>query len=297
MDDEVALIQTQVGLTERGRKENNAAQIDDEENEAFDAPPAKKAAKKAPKKATKHASTHHGPTMFTAAAAEFIAMTLFVFIGCGSAMAVAKVDGYAWVLQVSLTFGLAIAVLAYTIGHYSGAQINCAVTFGLAVSGHLDWLQALANFAAQLLGALLGSFLTKLMFSKASDKTGGLGTNAVQEGYEWYQALLGEFIGTFLLMFVVLEVAIDKGTAANRAMSALVIGFAVFLAHSVLVPVDGCSINPTRSFGPAVIRAVFYKEIDAKGQREVGFLKEMWIFWVGPLAGAASAAGVYLAFQ
>merc|ERR1719453_2634263 len=82
-----------------------------------------------------------------AVAAEFIAMTLFVTISCGSAMSVAKSEGSAWVLQVALTFGLSISALAYAIGHYSGGQINCAVTFGLMALGKLGVAQGFANFA------------------------------------------------------------------------------------------------------------------------------------------------------
>merc|ERR1719482_1677703 len=87
--------------------------------------------------------------------AEFVAMTLFVFIGCGSAMSVAKLEGSAWVLQVSLTFGVAITVLAYTIGHYSGGHINCAVTLGLVITGNCSVLQGIGNLVAQLLGSVL----------------------------------------------------------------------------------------------------------------------------------------------
>merc|ERR1719387_1446250 len=93
---------------------------------------------------------------------------------------------------------------------------------------------------------------------------------------------------TFLLMFVVLQTAIAEASLANRTMACIAIGFAVFLAHSVLIPIDGCSINPTRSFGPAVVARLRYGEKAAKG------ISDMWVFWVGPLTGAALAAGTYM---
>lgn len=218
----------------------------------------------------------------SAAAAEFVAMTLFVIIGCGSAMGSATEPG--WVLQVSLTFGLAITALAYTVGHYSGAQINCAVTFGLVVSGNLSAAQGALNFVAQMLGSVVGAFILTKMITEEQDKTGGLGTNGVSEGKSNFNALVGEICMTFLLMFVVMEAAVNPAAKANSAVAPLAIGFAVFLAHSVLIPIDGCSINPTRTFGPAVIRKFMYKSS--------GTFDDMWVFWAGPLIGAGLAAVV-----
>merc|ERR1719265_1489629 len=86
-----------------------------------------------------------------ACAAEGLAMMLFVIIGCGTAMSVAKESG--WLLQVSLAFGLAITSLAYTVGNYSGGQINSAVTIGLVVMGHISVMQAIGNIVFQVLGS------------------------------------------------------------------------------------------------------------------------------------------------
>uniref|UniRef100_A0A7S0BBU1 Aquaporin n=1 Tax=Pyrodinium bahamense TaxID=73915 RepID=A0A7S0BBU1_9DINO len=217
--------------------------------------------------------------------AEFVAMFLFVFFGCGSAMSIAKEEGSAWVLQVSLTFGLAITVLAYSIGHISGGQINCAVTFGLVLHGDVSFWQGVCNFLAQMLGSVLGAAVLKVMYPAPKDLTGGLGTNSVGEGWTQIGALIGEFMGTFLLMFVVLETAVNDESKANSSLAPLAIGLSVFLAHSVLIPVDGCSINPTRTFGPALVQVI------SAGTTSV--FKDMWIFWVGPLLGAAAAVGVY----
>jgi len=220
--------------------------------------------------------------------AEFIAMTLFVIIGCGSAMGVAKVEGSAWVLQVALTFGFAISSLAYAIGSYSGGQINCAVTLALVVTGHLGAIQGFANFVAQMLGAILGAIILTAMYPEEHDKTGGLGANSVPDG-RTFHALVGEFTMTFLLVFVVFETTVNPAAAPNSVVAALAIGFAVFLAHSVLIPLDGCSINPTRSFGPALVRKFIYKN--------PGSFADHWVFWVGPLLGAVCAAGVSTAMQ
>jgi len=218
----------------------------------------------------------------SAVLAEYVAMTLFVVIGCGSAMGAANEPG--WVLQVALTFGLAITALAYAIGHYSGGQINCAVTLGLVITGHVSVLQGALNFVAQMLGSISGSLILTAMIPEEKDRTGGLGANGCSTSKR--NAFVGEFMMTFLLMFVVLETAINPQSKANREMAALAIGFAVFVAHSVLIPIDGCSINPTRSFGPALVRKMCYSE------KNQGSFEDMWVFWAGPLLGATAAAFV-----
>jgi MIP family channel proteins len=230
-----------------------------------------------------------------AALAEYLAMAVFVIIGCGSAMGIAKTEGSAWILQVSLTFGIAITVLAYSIGSISGGQINCAVTFTLALTGNLSWVQALVNFIFQILGSITGALFLVAIYQPADrDLTRSLASNGVTPGWNRYSALVGEIVGTFLLCFTVLETAKSPATAANRPMDAIAIGFSVFLAHSVLVPIDGCSINPTRSFGPALVSAVSGRGSE-KGSSWDSFTNH-WIFWVGPLLGAALAALIYQGF-
>jgi len=223
------------------------------------------------------------PVKFSAVVAEFVAMTLFVVIGCGSAMGVAKEPGSAWVLQVSLTFGLAISSLAYAIGHYSGGHINCAVTLALMIVGKCTALQGVCNFVAQMLGSVTGAALLLAMYPEDNDRTGALGSNAVGAKWSKLNALAGEALMTFLLVFVVLETATNPLSEGSREMACLAIGFAVFLAHSVLIPIDGCSINPTRSFGPALVAKIRNGKLSTFG--------DMWVFWAGPLVGAIGAAG------
>jgi len=222
------------------------------------------------------------PLSGVAAAAEFLAMTLFVVLGCGSAMALKDEPG--WLMQVSLVFGLAITCLAYAIGHYSGGQINCAVTFGLCLTGNCTWLQGIFNFVAQMCGSVFGALILSAIFGEARDKTGGLGTNAVAPEVPKHSALIAEIFGTFLLMFVVLQTACNPATTANSMNAPIAIGLAVFLAHCFMIPLDGCSINPTRTFGPMLVRKMSYKN-----QQD---LSDHWVFWAGPLLGAALAAGV-----
>merc|ERR1712084_182889 len=126
-----------------------------------------------------------------------------------------------------------------------------------------------------------------LCVHKTEDLTRGYGTNTLNPDYEWYQAFIGEVLGTFFLMFTVLQTAVSDKSKGNRMMAAVAIGFCVFLGHSILIPIDGCSINPTRSFGPALVTAMLdHGDLDR-------IWEDQWIFWVGPLLGAAIAVGIY----
>ena len=98
-----------------------------------------------------------------------------------------------------------------------------------------------------------GSGLLSLVYRKSSDRTNGLGSNRVGPGFSPRQAFLGEAIMVFILMYVVLETAVNKKNKANAALAPVAIGFAVYIGHTMLIPVDGCSLNPTRSFGPALV--------------------------------------------
>ena len=227
----------------------------------------------------------------SAAMFEFVAMMLFVYVGCGSAVsntfkaggAVEGGNDAAWVCIVALQFGLAITTLAYAS---RGGQINCAVTLGLVLGGTLDVVQGIVNVVAQLLGSVIGAALLLLTVSPGDaitdeltdrDFTGGLGSNGINGRYNAGNALVGEIMMTALLVLVVYETAVSKRSIAS-SNAPIAIGFAVFLAHVVLINIDGCSINPTRSFGPAVVASI-------NGNAKVW--NNHWVFWVGPLIGAA----------
>lgn len=118
-----------------------------------------------------------------------------------------------------------------------------------------------------------------------------LGTNVINDNYGWGNVLVGEFLGTFILCFVVWETAVSPAASCGKN-ACIAIGFAVFLAHVLLLPIDGCSINPTRSFGPALVSAIR----NCPGRVTKG-LEDLWVMWVGPLLGGAAAAGLHFAFK
>jgi MIP family channel proteins len=180
-------------------------------------------------------------------------------------------------VTVALSFGMAIAVLVYCIAHVSGGQLNPAVTAGLFLTGKLGSVQAIANMCAQLIGALLGSGLLYAT-TPGAPGPGNLGANAVSAGYTDGHAFLGEWMMTTVLVFTVLMVATDAKAVAKN-VAPLAIGFAVFLGHAVLIPIDGCSINPARSFGPAAV---------------AGHWRNFWVYIVGPFTGSLTAAVMHM---
>ena len=233
------------------------------------------------------------------AVTEFVAMMLFVYFGCGAASSNAHfqsalTSGWgewdpASVTIIALQFGLAITVLAFATAHSSGGHINCAVTFALTIVGTCHPVRGAVYLVSQLVGSIAGAALLALTTSGASDvldRTGGLGSNGLQNpSVTVGNAFVVEVMGTFLLCYVVLETAVNisavttdgetmvRGNKQNLAP--IPIGLAVFLAHVICIPVTGCSINPTRSFGPAVVS---------------GSWDHHWIWWAGPLTGALLAA-------
>mmetsp|Transcript_50463 Transcript_50463/g.123060 ORF Transcript_50463/g.123060 Transcript_50463/m.123060 type:complete len:583 (-) Transcript_50463:465-2213(-) len=221
--------------------------------------------------------------------AEMLAMTLFVILGCGSACLYGPSDGETR-LVVALSFGMSILVLVYTIGHHSGGQINCAVTISLVLGGIIPWYQGLANIISQLIGSLLGAQILAGIIPCDMDKTTNLGTNMVSPMFEDGQAVLGEFVMTYLLCFVVWETRVSRLATVGQN-SGIAIGFTVFIAHILLLPIDGCSINPTRSFGPAIV-----SQNRGCANFTPGGYDDMWIMWVGPILGSIAASCYQLFF-
>jgi len=224
-----------------------------------------------------------------AALHEFVAMILFVFFGCFPAMANDPGENpMAWRLYVAFAFGMSIMVLAYATAHTSGGQINSAVTLSLVVGGKLDWVQGLGNAFAQFLGAIIGAGLVEAALPTQT----GLGSNKVSPDYTSGQAFIGEFMGTLLLCIVVYQTAVDGKAIThvkektNPVTAPIAIGFAVFLAHLALLPVTGCSINPPRSFGPALVATL---------AGEKGWMDDYWIFFIAPhMAAVVAAMGNHL---
>ncbi len=186
-----------------------------------------------------------------------------------------------WGVTTALAFGLAITVMAFATAHISGGQLNPAVTFALACVGSLPIGQAIANTISQIIGAILGSALLDATIPDGNE--GSLGSNFINPGVGFGNALCGEIVMTAILVATVLETAVSKENAISKAFAPIAIGFAVFCAHAVLLPIDGCSINPARSLGPAIVSGTWPGSF--------------WVFIVGPYLGALAALPFYWFFQ
>eukprot|EP00112_Aurelia_sp_Birch-Aquarium-sp1_P007040 Seg1769.8 transcript_id=Seg1769.8/GoldUCD/mRNA.D3Y31 product=Aquaporin-1 protein_id=Seg1769.8/GoldUCD/D3Y31 len=212
--------------------------------------------------------------------AEFLATTLFllniVVVACASGMGV---QGSLAARTVSIGIGIALSIstLAIAIGHVSGGHINPAVTLGMMAIRKISPVKGVLYIIAQLIGAVAGSGLAYGMTPSAY--RGALGINAVDAsiGLKPVQAFGLEMFFTFLLVITVCAVT-DPGKKVEPYGTVLAIGISILVCHVCLIPYTGCSVNPARSFGPALVTNSW---------------KDHWVFWVGPMLGGVLAAILY----
>jgi MIP family channel proteins len=211
------------------------------------------------------------PSLGRRAAAEGLAAFALVFAGCGAIVTDAVYGSALGVVGIALVFGLIIMVMVYATGHLSGAHINPAVTIAFTLTRHFPRRDAVLYIAAQLIGAVLGALCLLAVWT---DAPADLGATIPSVGVG--SALVYECLLTAFLMFVIMAVATD--TRAAGAAAAIAIGGTVGLDALFGGPVTGASMNPARSFGPALA---------------AGEWTAFWVYIVGPLAGAALGAFAY----
>jgi MIP family channel proteins len=211
------------------------------------------------------------PDLGRRALAEGLAAFALVFAGCGAIVANQVYDGALGTVGVALVFGLVIMVMVYATGHLSGAHINPAVTLAFTLTRHFPPREAGAYIGAQLAGAVIAALALLAIWP---DQPAQLGATVPSVGVG--SALVYELILTAFLMFVIMAVATD--TRAVGAAAAIAIGGTVGLDALFGGPVTGASMNPARSIGPALASGTF---------------DDLWIYIVGPVAGAALGALAY----
>lgn len=209
--------------------------------------------------------------------AEVLGTAILVLFGCGAAVLMGAQIG---MLGIAMAFGLAIVAAAYGIGPISGAHLNPAVSLGVFLAGRMSGAMLASYVMAQLLGAVLGA---GVLYMIASGQAGydiavnGLGQNGYGPGYlgeySLTSALIFEAVMTFLFVTVILG-ATQNGAPAELA--GLAIGLTLAAIHLVGINVTGVSVNPARSFGPALL---------VGGQA----MADLWVFILAPLAGGALA--------
>ena len=216
--------------------------------------------------------------------AELIGTCVLVTFGCGTAM-LTGCEHWGGYLLTALAFGLVIVGMAYCVGNISGCHINPAVSLAVFLTKGMSGKDFAIYVVAQCLGAWLGGGILALIFGVAEieDMTGGFGSNGVGGvNGSIPAALIVEVILTFVFVFVILGVTSKKFN--HGSFGGLIIGLTLVLIHIFGIGLTGTSVNPARSFGPALVAAI-------AGNPEP--IKYLWIFIVGPLTGAALAAGVH----
>jgi aquaporin Z len=222
--------------------------------------------------------------------AELLGTAILVFFAVGTAtlsfgFKITGASTSAGVIATALAFGLVLLVLVYAIGPISGCHVNPAVTIGFLVARRISLSDAIGYWIAQFAGAIAGA---AALFGVVHDTphysktTIGLGTDGYGShsmvGLNGSSAFIVEIILTFLFVFVILSVT---RRASNAMVAGLVIGLSLTLVHLIGIPLDGTSVNPARSLGPALF---------------VGgaALSQLWVFIVAPLVGGVLSAIVYV---
>ena len=204
--------------------------------------------------------------------AEAIATFALVFVGAGAILA----NSYSpiGILGIALAHGLVLMCMIYAIGHISGGHVNPSVTIGMWITKKINTIQAVGYIFSQLLGAVIAALLLKIVFSGAPASL-NLGTPGLS-GISFGTGVLIEIILTFLLVFTIFGVAVDK--RAPKGFYGLAIG--LVLTFDILVggALTGASMNPARTFGPALVS---------------GFWQNHLVYWIGPIIGGIVAAVLY----
>jgi aquaporin Z len=207
--------------------------------------------------------------------AEFFGTAVLVLIGCGAAVLGGDSIGQ---VGIAFAFGLAIVAMAYGIGPISGCHVNPAVSLGAYLAGRMKLNEMIQYWIAQFAGALVGALiLLAIVGSNAS----GLGSNGWGPGY------LGEYsmvaAGIFEIVFTAIFVVVILGSTGEKAapqFAGLAIGLTLVAIHLVGIQVTGVSVNPARSFGPAVL---------AGGNA----LAQLWLFIAAPLVGGTIGGALF----
>lgn len=223
--------------------------------------------------------------------AEFVGTFALVFIGCGAIIAQSALGGIilgptptinpSSYVGVAFAFGLTIMVMVYAVGSISGAHFNPAVTVGFAIAGRFPWRYVPHYLAAEFGGAITASFIHWAILPESPNVY--FGATTLGPGVSIGGGVAIEVILTFLLMFVIMSVATD--VRFPSAASGLAIGLTVALDALAGGAFTGASMNPARSFGPALFAGLL------GGAPEV--LGQFWIYLLAPPLGAVLAALLY----
>jgi len=216
--------------------------------------------------------------------AEFVATMMFVFLSTGLIVSYYKDkteggDLGAGLVSIAFGIGISLSTMIYTVANISGGHLNPAVTVSLFLIRQIELFKAIGYIICQLLGGIVG---TALMYGVMPDNVTEqvhMGATALGYGVTPAEGCAIETCLTFILVFTVCATAELSGDLKHMGRFApLVIGYAVLVDHMVGVPFTGASMNPARSFGPAVVGNYWVNH---------------WVYWVGPMVGGIIASVTY----
>ncbi|CAD7076650.1 unnamed protein product [Hermetia illucens] len=200
---------------------------------------------------------------------EFIGTFLLNFFGCAACTQAPNTT------YIALAFGLAVFMAIMVVGHASGGHVNPAVTIGLLVAGKISIVRALCYIVVQCAGAIAGTAAIKALLDEIYHH--GLGHTDLAEHITPLQGVGMEFFLGFVLVLTVFGVC-DENKPDSRFLAPLAIGLTVTLGHLGAIRYTGSSMNPARTFGPAVIENKW---------------ENHWVYWVGPILGGIGASLLY----
>jgi MIP family channel proteins len=214
----------------------------------------------------------------SAAVAEFVGTFFLCFAGIAAILGgTAAVGSNIGLVGIALAHGLALSVAVATFGGVSGAHFNPAVTVGMLATGRIAAPNAAVYVIAQLAGATAAALICRAAFPEAAVSQANLGIPLPAAWATTPTVLIVEFVLTFLLVTAIFGAAVDTRGQAVK-IGAFAIGLTVTFDILAGGPVTGASMNPARSFGPALVQ---------------GFWDWHWAYWAAPIAGAVSGAVVY----
>ena len=207
--------------------------------------------------------------------AEFVGTLVLVLFGCGAAVLGGDHVGQ---LGIALAFGFAIVAMAYGIGPVSGCHVNPAVSLAAFTAGRMGLVEMIQYWVAQFAGALAGAAILMVIAGGAAH---GLGQNGFGPGspggYPLMAGAVFEVVATAIFAIAILG---STGPKANGAFAGLAIGITLAVIHIVGIQITGVSVNPARSFGPAVL---------VGGQA----LQQLWLFFAAPAVGAVIGGALF----
>uniref|UniRef100_A0ABD2WBY8 Aquaporin n=1 Tax=Trichogramma kaykai TaxID=54128 RepID=A0ABD2WBY8_9HYME len=213
--------------------------------------------------------------------AEMIGTAIIVFLGClGCVGSLGTAPTH---LQICLSFGFAVMIAIVCTAHISGAHLNPAVTVGTIVCGYTSLASAAVYIISQMAGGVLGYALLKIITPQNHLHGGDPNTAAgfcatlLHPRVSILQGFFSEVIATGILVFMVCSIS-DSRNSRNTDSVAIKVGLAVAVLCFGFVPYTGCSMNPARSFGPALINNLW---------------TDHWLFWFGPMVGALLSSLLY----